>query len=109
MNYPTFQQTLAKVKTWGGERGITINGTAMGQAIKTQEEATELLSAINQHDMTEVRDAIGDIIVTLVMVSEIVGVDIEGCFDAAYQEIKDRKGYLRADGVFVKETSKVAS
>lgn len=104
MNYPTFQKTQSNVKAWGQERGITINGTAMGQAIKTLEETTELISAINQHDMTEVRDAIGDVMVTLVMVCEIVGMDMEGCFDAAYQEIKDRKGYLRADGVFVKQT-----
>lgn len=105
MKYQTFQQTLANVRNWGQTRGITINGTAMGQAIKTLEETTELIDAINTHDMTELRDAVGDIIVTLVMVTEIVGMDIEGCFDAAYQEIKDRKGYLRADGVFIKEST----
>jgi hypothetical protein len=25
------------------------------------------------------------------------------CFEGAYNEIKDRKGYLNADGIFVKE------
>lgn len=30
---------------------------------------------------------------------------LEECVEAAYEQIKDRKGYLREDGVFVKETT----
>jgi len=29
--------------------------------------------------------------------------DLVECFKGAYEEIKDRKGYLGADGIFVKE------
>lgn len=92
-----------KILKWGEDRGIVQNGTAMGQAIKTIEEATELISAINQKDMNEVKDAVGDIVVTLVMVCAVLDIDLVTCLNGAYNEIKDRKGYLRADGVFVKE------
>jgi hypothetical protein len=52
---------------------------------------------------TELADAIGDIFVTLVMVAGCAKLDINACVAGAYEEIKDRKGYLRPDGVFVKE------
>lgn len=51
----------------------------------------------------ELADAIGDVYVTLVMIADCVGLDISRCIRKAYDEIRDRKGYLREDGVFVKE------
>lgn len=48
-------------------------------------------------------DAIGDIFVTLVMVAGCAKLDINACVAQAYEAIKDCKGYLRPDGVFVKE------
>lgn len=45
---------------------------------------------------------LGDVIVTLVCVAEQLGLNIEECCLAAYDEIKDRKGKM-IDGVFVKE------
>ncbi len=92
------------VLQWGLDRQITINGTAMGQAIKTAEEANELLAAINKHSIPEAKDAIGDILVTLVMCAEILDLDVVDCFASAYNEIKDRKGTLGADGIFYKES-----
>ena len=49
-------------------------------------------------------DAIGDIYVTLVMVAETAGLDISLCIRKAFDEIRDRRGYLREDGVFIKES-----
>ena len=48
------------------------------------------------------RTGLGDVIVTLVCVAEQLGLNIEECCLAAYDEIKDRKGKM-IDGVFVKE------
>lgn len=101
----SYKQVEFLVKQWGADRKITTNGTAMGQAIKTAEEANELLAAINKGSEAEAMDAIGDIWVTLVMVAEIMGVDLTYCFHLAYNEIKDRKGTLGADGIFYKEQS----
>ena len=35
--------------------------------------------------------------------------DLTQCLEAAYQEIKDRKGYMNKEGIFVKETDATAS
>lgn len=98
-----YEDIEAKVLQWGFDRQITINGTAMGQAIKTAEEANELLAAINKKSVVEAKDAIGDILVTLVMCASIMGLDVVECFDSAYGEIKDRTGFLGKDGIFYKD------
>jgi NTP pyrophosphatase (non-canonical NTP hydrolase) len=92
-----------KVVRWGEARGIVQNATAMSQAIKTLEETTELLSAINKGNIEEVKDAIGDIVVTLIMVCTVSNLSLVSCLGGAYNEIKDRKGYLTKEGVFVKD------
>ena len=91
------------IQKWFDDRGITENSTPMTQAIKTLEEVTELFDALNKDDKNEVMDAVGDIYVTLIGVTRLYGVDIQDCIDQAYEEIKDRKGYLTPEGMFVKE------
>ena len=51
----TFNKILYdhKIDVWMDKQGITENGTAMGQAIKTLEETAELLDAIN-HIMKQI-------------------------------------------------------
>ena len=90
---------------WGEARnliGPTGQATKIGQFCKTLEEVAELSSAITDRDEAAVKDAIGDIIVTLVMQASMWGLLIDECVEAAYQQIKDRKGKM-VNGVFVKE------
>jgi NTP pyrophosphatase (non-canonical NTP hydrolase) len=94
---------IENIKQWGIDRGIVTNSTPQAQAVKTLEEVAELFDAILKEDEYEIKDAIGDIIVTLVMVAGTAEIDIKDCIEQAYNEIKDRKGYLRSDGIFVKE------
>lgn len=98
-----FDALVLLVEQWAFDRGITVNGKPIGQAIKTTEEVVELLSAVNKNDKAEIIDAIGDIIVTLIIQCNLQNVTLLECLESAYNEIKDRKGYLRDDGVFVKE------
>lgn len=98
----TFDETHALVMKWGNDRGIIDNGHAMGQMVKLFEETTELLDAIHKKDPAETIDAIGDIMVVLTMICGILDLKMSSCYEAAYDQIKDRKGYLRPDGVFVK-------
>ena len=93
----------AKIDQWFEDRGIVANGKTMSQAIKTLEETTELIDAINTNNLLEIVDAVGDIYVTLRGVCVVQGIDLTECAELAYNEIKDRKGQLRADGTFVKE------
>ena len=91
------------IDQWFEDRGIVENGKTMSQAIKTLEETTELLDAINKGDVAELMDAVGDIYVTLRGVCKVQGVDFSLCVEQAYNEIKDRKVYLSSDGTFIKE------
>ena len=91
-----------KVVQWGESRGIVQNSTPYAQAQKTQEELYELFEAIEEGDREAMADAYGDILVTLVMGCATADLDLVTCFKRAYNEIKDRKGHLNKDGVFVK-------
>ena len=89
---------------WGEARQIVQNSTPYAQALKTLEEVQELLDAIQANDREAMIDAYGDILVTLVMGCATADLDLVKCFKHAYEQIKDRKGYLSAEGIFVKES-----
>ena len=72
------------------------------QMLKLGEEFGELCSAMARGDERKTIDAIGDMYVVLTILSMQLGLSIEACVEAAYDEIKDRKGKM-VNGVFVKE------
>jgi NTP pyrophosphatase (non-canonical NTP hydrolase) len=92
-----------KIVQWGEARGIVQHSTPAAQAKKTIEELDELLAAIKADDREAMKDAYGDILVTLIMGCATADLDLISCLELAYNEIKDRKGYLGADGIFVKQ------
>ena len=98
-----FEELKEKVLNWASERGILQNGSAIAQLTKTEEEVAELREAIENEDKDAMVDAYGDVLVTLIIGAEIAGLDLMDCLEAAYEEIKDRTGYLNEDGIFVKE------
>lgn len=100
----SFGMTEFQVMQWAQERGIYKNGTALGQAKKTLEEAAELVAAIEANDRAEIADAIGDVMVTLINVAVLTDMDVRQCFYNAYKVIEPRKGYMNEQGQFVKES-----
>jgi len=92
-----------KTIQWGEARGIVQNSTEYAQAVKTREELQELFTAIAKGDRAEMADAYGDILVTLVMGCACADLDLVECFKGAYEEIKDRKGFLNKEGIFEKD------
>ena len=99
----SYAKTEMLVLQWGEDRGIVQNSTPYAQAVKTREELLELFTAIAKGDRAEMADAYGDILVTLVMGCACADLDLVECFKGAYEEIKDRKGYLNEDGLFIKQ------
>jgi len=99
----SYANTEIAVIQWGEARGIVQNSTPYAQAIKTQEELNELFEAISKQDVTAMKDAYGDILVTLIMGCACADLDLVECLKGAYDEIKNRKGYLNKEGIFVKE------
>ena len=100
MSYADVQM---KVIQWGEARQIVQNSTPFAQATKTQEELNELFEAFESGDREAMADAYGDILVTLVMGCACADLDLVECFKGAYEEIKDRKGYLSKEGLFIKQ------
>ena len=93
------------ILNWASERnliGYKGKATRHGQVQKTLEEAVELLEGINKDNDDMIKDAIGDIYVTLVIQAAMNGFVMRECVDAAFNEINKRKGKM-INGVFVKE------
>jgi phosphoribosyl-ATP pyrophosphohydrolase len=98
----SFAELELEVVRWGERTKIIGNGTAMGQAIKTNEEAVELLKAVNKGNREEIVDAVGDIAVTLLMQCAIQDINFCDCLAHANAIIQKRKGHLGTDGIFYK-------
>ena len=90
------------IREWADERGLYENGDTKTQALKLVEEVGETCRAILKEDFDEVVDGIGDCVVVLTNLAELQGVSIEACIDAAYDEIKNRKGKM-ANGAYGKQ------
>jgi hypothetical protein len=87
---------------WAEARGIIPNAEASTQLMKTVSELGELCDAEIKDDILAIRDGVGDVLITLIIYCAIKDISIVDCLQDAYAEIKDRKGYLNFNGVFVK-------
>jgi len=91
-----------EVLQWAQEKRILAKSNPMKQGLKTLEEVTELLQAIQDNNADEVKDAYGDILVTIIIGAEMSGMDIEDCLQSAYDVISKRTGKM-VNGTFVKD------
>jgi uncharacterized protein YabN with tetrapyrrole methylase and pyrophosphatase domain len=91
------------VLDWSSERGIISNGKAVSQLLKTISELGELADAFAKGDHDEVKDAVGDTLVCLINFCALSNISMMDCLAGAYDTIKDRKGYLNAEGIFIKD------
>lgn len=99
------QTLFERVREWGEAKGITGDhgrGTVMGQLGKVNEEIQELNDAIHDVDDDEIVDAIGDSIVTLIILADMLGYRSEDCLQSAYEVIAKRTGRM-LNGTFVKD------
>lgn len=115
-------ELIEKTRQWFYDKGIIANSNPLKQLNKSQEELTETRDAAvklayanelyiihgmyfteNQVDdlIHELKDGIGDTVVTLIGVCEMYGFSLEECLQMAYDTISKRKGTM-IDGVFVK-------
>lgn len=90
------------IERWSVERNMHTAAPSK-QMLKVSEEIGEIARAIVRNDMDSLKDAIGDTVVTLVILAQQNKTTLEECVNHAYDEIKDRKGKL-IDGIFVKES-----
>jgi len=95
-----------KVIQWAEDRKIIPNAKPYVQLMKTVSELGELCDAEIKTDTAGIEDGVGDVLVTLILYCALRGTTLERCLQAAYDEIKDRKGTLLPNGVFVKDEQK---
>lgn len=94
-------ELIAKVEQWSKDKGLDKADSAK-QALKTFEETGEVAAALVRNDTDELRDGIGDVVVTLVILAQQNDMDLYECLNQAYTEIADRKGVMK-EGIFIKE------
>jgi NTP pyrophosphatase (non-canonical NTP hydrolase) len=101
-----FGALVAQVRQWGVDKGLTGpkgKATVQGQLKKLEEEFEELKEGIEKKDQHEIIDAVGDMTVVLILLSNLAGFKFETALRAAYDVIKHRTGRMAADGTFVKD------
>ena len=91
-----------RIRRWADERGLYDKGDAKTQYLKLMEEAGELGRALLKDDIEQQIDAIGDMVVVLTNLSELIDVPIEECIESAYEVISQRTGKM-VNGTFVKD------
>lgn len=98
----TFESLQDAIIQWGYVRNIISPKNTPKQFMKVTEELGELAEGINKNNQGQIKDSLGDILVTLIILSRDLNVDLLDCLRGAYNVIKDRKGKT-INGVFVKE------
>ena len=121
-----YEELELNVIKWAKDKEIFDKSDPLKQLSKTQEELDETLEALkllqqidvdresNQElipsdhlqreieALFEAKDGIGDMLVTIIILAEMLGFSSVECLEAAYNVIKNRKGKM-IDGLFVKE------
>ena len=90
------------IREWADARGLYEHGDIKTQALKLVEEVGETCRAVLKDDDHAAIDGIGDCVVVLTNLAELLGVSIEDCIEQAYNEIKDRTGKMD-NGTFKKD------
>lgn len=103
---------------WADDKGILEKATPLAQAQKTLEEAEELIEAVFMQDLDktnftnskgkkvntdeEIKDALGDILVTIIIGAKLQGLELLDCLESAYNVISKRTGKM-VNGQFLKD------
>ena len=92
-----------KIIIWAQARRIIPNSTPEVQLLKAMSEMGELADATIKKDKEAVVDAVGDVMVCLINYCALQDINLVDCMEVAYDQIKNRKGTLLPNGLFVKE------
>ena len=87
---------------WAEARQIIPNSYSQTQLLKAVSELGELADATIKQDAQGIVDGVGDVMVCLIIYCGLLDINLVDCMEYAYNEIKDRKGVLLPNGVFVK-------
>lgn len=95
-------ELIEQVEQWAKDKGLD-KAESSKQMLKTIEETGEVAAALARNDQDALRDGIGDVVVTLIILAIQNDMDLYECLNCAYDEIKGRTGKM-VNGVFVKSS-----
>lgn len=101
-NKSSYETLARKIINRFTDIGIVKPENSKTQFMKVTEELGELAEGINKDKPEQVKDSLGDVLVTLILLAEDLNLNLLDCLNSAWGEIKDRKGEVK-DGSFVKE------
>ena len=109
----TLQDLITKINEWAISHGLD-KGNPKIEWMKVTEEVGEIRDVfLKPYDFADpewsLKDAIGDSIVTLVVLCLQLGYDVEECITIAYNDIKDRQGVMIDDNFVKIKTRKSAN
>ena len=85
-----FEQLSNDVLVWANEKGILKPENHLKQMGKMVSEVGELCDAIIKEDKTEQLKELGDVLVTVIIIAEQLGLDPILCLEDAYNKISKR-------------------
>jgi NTP pyrophosphatase (non-canonical NTP hydrolase) len=113
-----FKELNERVVKWADNKGILEKGTPLAQQGKTEEEVAELREALfaQANDLqyfknskeaicftpAEIQDAIGDVLVTILIQCKMQYLDPLDCLEIALNVIEKRNGKM-VNGTFLKD------
>lgn len=109
----TFSELIDKINEWAISHGLD-KSNPKTQWMKVTEEVGEIRDVfLKPNDFVNpewsLKDAIGDSIVTLIVLCLQLGYDVEECLTIAYNDIKDRKGVMIDDNFIKTKTRQPAN
>jgi len=99
----TYADVEMDIVRWAEARKIIPNSNSQTQLLKAVSEMGELADATIKQDGPAIVDGVGDVMVCLIIYCALLDINLVDCMEYAYKEIKDRKGTLLPNGVFLKE------
>ena len=105
-NTGTFGDLITKINHWADERNLKQADPKI-QWMRVTEEVGEIRDVLLKptkftEPQAALKDAIGDTLVTIIVLAHQLDLDVTECLDIAYEEIKNRNGKM-VNGTFVKE------
>ncbi len=97
---------IAKINEWADERNLKQADPKI-QWMRITEEVGEIRDVLLKptkftDPQIALKDAIGDTLVTIIVLAHQLDLDVTKCLNIAYEEIKNRRGKM-INGTFVKE------
>ena len=96
------EKLINNVMMWAKEKNLLKKENSQAQMLKVLEEVGETAGALLKNKDQEIIDGLGDSFVTLIILCYQLGLEPKDCLQAAWEEIKNRKGKT-VNGTFIRE------